>query len=106
MLLKVDRVPGESRERYGTTDLRSHESPGENEEKGVYDQNGNWDNIVWARVPAHVSIKLRSGINNAKDRYTLSSRANFLLDLLLIHGGFVGDGKSLANADRRQSAIK
>ena len=96
MLLEVDRVLG--RERYGTTDRHRHESPGENEEKGVYNQNGGWDNIVWTCVPAHESIRLRSSINNPKDSYTLSRRANFLIDNFLIdllfrHGDFVGDGR-------------
>jgi hypothetical protein len=77
VLLKVDRVPG--RERYGITDGHRHESPGENEKKGVYDQNSGWDNIVWARVPAHGSIKLRSRTDNPKDKYAPSCRANFLL---------------------------
>jgi len=40
------------------------------------------------------------------ERYALSCRANFLLDLLLRHGEFVGDGKSLANAALRQREIK
>ena len=62
MILRVDRIP--YRERYRIIDGHRHESPGENYEKGVYDQNGSWDNIVWARVPAHESIKLRSSINN------------------------------------------
>lgn len=64
MILKVDRIPG--RERHRIIDGHRHESPGENDEKGVYDQNGGWNNIVWARVPAHGSIKLRSSMNNPK----------------------------------------
>jgi hypothetical protein len=67
VILKVDRIP--DGEWYRITDGHRHESPRENDEKGVYDQNGGWDNIVWARVPAHGSIKLRSSINNPRDTH-------------------------------------
>jgi len=69
VLLKVDRVVG--REWYGTIDCQPYESPDENEEKGVDDQNSGWDNIVWARIPAHWhrSINVQLRINNPKDKH-------------------------------------
>jgi len=64
----------------------------------VYDQNGGWDNIV---SMGSCTCSWRYQITfeyQQSERYALSCRANFLFDLLLKHGGFVGDGKSLANA--------
>lgn len=65
MLLKIDRVP--VREWDGAADRHRQESPGENEEKGVDDENGDWDKIVWASIPSQGSIELRS--NNRKSRH-------------------------------------
>ena len=61
VVLKADRVLG--REWQGTIDCHRYESPHKSEEKSVDDQNSDWDNIVWARVPAQGSIEFRSITN-------------------------------------------
>ena len=55
MILKVDR--GIGREWYGTIECYRYESPYENEEKGVDDQNGDWDKIVRACIAFHGCIE-------------------------------------------------
>jgi len=58
VLLQGDSVLGG--ECYRTLDRYRHESPSENEEKRVYDQNGGWEDIVWAGISAQGSIELCS----------------------------------------------
>ena len=55
VILKVDR--GIGREWYGTIECYRYESPYENEEKGVDDQNGGWDKIVQAYIASQGSIE-------------------------------------------------
>ena len=55
VILKVDR--GIGREWYGTIECYRYESPYENEEKGVDDQNGDWDKIVRACIASQGSIE-------------------------------------------------
>jgi len=65
VLLKADS--GLDREWYGICERHGEESPGENKKKCIYDENGGWNSIEWARITALGSIKVRSNISNSKN---------------------------------------
>jgi len=52
-------------EWYRSADRNGEESPGENEEQRVYEENGGWDNIVQAQIPMYMC----STIGNLKNRF-------------------------------------